>query len=69
MKRSLDGTHHHISREHLSHLAMFDYRHNTGKLSDAHRVHNLMGRVGGRRLTYKRVTADTLGGDLTEDVS
>ncbi len=30
MKRSIDGTHHHVSREHLDrYLAEFDFRYNT----------------------------------------
>jgi len=56
LKRSLDGTHHHVSREHLGrYLAEFDYRYSTRKLSDTARMNRLMGQVGGRRLTYKRV--------------
>ncbi len=57
LKRSIDGTHHHVSRAHLSrYLAEFDYRFSTRKLSDTARMHALMGRVASRRLTYKRVT-------------
>ena len=56
LKRSLDGTHHHVSVEHLPrYLAEFDYRYTTRKLSDTARMGRLMGQVGGRRLTYKRV--------------
>ncbi|HSH58873.1 MAG TPA: IS1595 family transposase [Acidimicrobiales bacterium] len=58
LKRSLDGTHHHVSVEHLPrYLVEFDFRHTTRKLSDAQRLHRLMGQVGGRRLTYKRVVS------------
>jgi len=54
LKRSLDGTHHHVSREHLHrYLAEFDYRYSTRDLSDTERMQRLMGRVGGRRLLYK----------------
>ena len=54
MKRSIDGTHHHVSRKHLDrYLAEFDYRYSTRKLSDTARTRMLMGRVGDRRLTYK----------------
>ncbi len=57
LKRSLDGTHHRVSREHLGrYLAEFDFRYSSRKLSDTQRMHRLMGQVGGRRLTYKRVT-------------
>lgn len=58
LKRSLDGTHHHVSRQHLPrYLAEFDYRYSTRDLSDTERMQRLMGRVGGRRLTYKPRTA------------
>ena len=54
LKRSIDGTHHHISREHLGrYLAEFDFRYSTRKLTDTARLGLLMGRVGGRRLTYR----------------
>ncbi len=56
LKRSIDGTHHRVSREHLQrYLAEFDFRYSTRKLDDGQRMHRLMGQVGGRRLTYKRV--------------
>ena len=56
LKRSIDGTHHRVSVEHLPrYLAEFDYRFSTRKMSDTARMQALMGRVGGRRLTYKRV--------------
>lgn len=57
LKRSIDGTHHHVSKVHLpGYLTEFDFRYSTRKMSDTHRMHFLMGHVGGRRLTYKRVT-------------
>ena len=56
LKRSIDGTHHHVSREHLSrYLAEFDMRYSTRKMSDQERFATVMGQVGGRRLTYKRI--------------
>lgn len=58
LKRSIDGTHHHVSREHLHrYLGEFDFRYSTRKLSDTERMCLLMGFVGGKRVTYKRVTA------------
>jgi transposase-like protein len=58
LKRSIDGTHHHVSVEHLDrYLAEFDYRFSTRKMSDTARMERLMGQVGGKRLTYKLVTA------------
>jgi transposase-like protein len=55
LKRSLDGTHHHVSREHLHrYLAEFDFRYTTCKLTDTERMGVLIERVGGRRLTYRQ---------------
>lgn len=57
LKRSIDGTHHRISVEHLPrYLAEFDYRFSTCDLSDTARMRALMGRVAGCRLSYKRIT-------------
>lgn len=54
LKRSIDGTHHHVSPEHLSrYLAEFDYRYSTRNLDDSARTRRLMGQVGGKRLTYR----------------
>jgi len=57
LKRSLDGTHHHVSTEHLGrYLAEFDYRYSTHFISDSQRMRGLIARTGGRRLTYKPLT-------------
>ncbi len=57
LKRSLDGTHHHVSRTHLArYLAEFDFRYSTRELTDAARMVELVGRVGGKRLTYRPVS-------------
>lgn len=57
LKRSLDGTFHHVSREHLHrYLAQFDYLYSTRKLSDSERMARLMGQARGRRLTYRPLT-------------
>jgi transposase-like protein len=57
LKRSIDGTHHRVSAEHLPrYLAEFDYRYSTRKMSDGDRMELLMAATGGRRLTYKRIT-------------
>ena len=43
--------------EHLRrYLAEFDFRYSTRKLSDTARMRLLMGRTGGRRLTYRPLT-------------
>lgn len=53
LKRSIDGTHHHVSKEHLHrYLAEFDFRYSTRTLSDSARMERLMAQVGGKRLTY-----------------
>ncbi len=58
LKRSIDGTHHHISRTHLPrYLAEFDFRYTTRKDTDTARLQLLMTQVGGRRLSYKPLTA------------
>lgn len=57
LKRSLDGTHHHVSREHLArYLAEFDFRFSTCKECDTARMHRLLTQVSGRRLTYRETT-------------
>jgi transposase-like protein len=58
LKRSLDGTHHHVSREHLDrYLTEFDWRYTTCKLTDSERMAGLLGQVGGRRLMYRQPAA------------
>jgi len=60
LKRSISGTHHNISPEHLSrYLSEFAFRHSTHTLSDTERMVRLMGQVPGRRLIY-RPLADNL---------
>jgi hypothetical protein len=57
LKRSIDGTHHHVSREHLHrYLAEFDFRYSTCKLSDSARMQEMIAQAGGRRLSYEPLT-------------
>lgn len=57
LKRSLDGTHHHVSTQHLPrYLAEFDFRYSTRKLSDTARLQMMMDNTEGRRLTYRPLT-------------
>lgn len=57
LKRSIDGTHHHVSTTHLPrYLGEFDYRYSTRRMDDGERMEALMGRTGGRRLTYNQIT-------------
>lgn len=54
MMRSLDGTHHHVSREHLHrYLAEFDLRYSTRKMTDTQLTGLIVRQAGGRRLTYR----------------
>jgi hypothetical protein len=54
LKRSLDGTHHHVSVEHLPrYLNEFDFRSTPRKISDTARMEKIVGQAGGRRLTYR----------------
>ena len=61
LKRSIDGTHHHVSREHLHrYLAEFDFRYtNRAGLgcNDADRADLLLAGVVGKRLTYRTIGA------------
>jgi transposase-like protein len=57
LKRSLDGTQHHVSVEHLPrYLAEFDFRYSTRELNDSERLRTLMDATGARRLSYKPLT-------------
>jgi transposase-like protein len=59
LKRSIDGTHHHVSVEHLPrYLGEFDFRYSTCKWTDTERMELLINRLDGKRLSYKRVTED-----------
>jgi transposase-like protein len=60
LKRSLDGTHHHVSREHLPrYLAQFDFLRSTYKLDDSDRMRIVLARAAGRRLSYKPLVGMT----------
>jgi transposase-like protein len=55
LKRSIDGTHHHVSREHLErYLAEFDFRYSTCKASDTERMMRIVEQTAGRRLAYQQ---------------
>ena len=58
LKRSLDGTHHHVSVEHLQrYLNQFSWLYTHCKATDSQRMRTLLGNVEGRRLTYKPMVA------------
>jgi len=54
LKRSIDGTHHHVSVDHMPrYLAEFSFRHTYRKDTDTERMARLVGRVGGRRISCR----------------
>jgi hypothetical protein len=53
LKRSLDGTHHRVSRKHLQrYVGEFDFRYSTRRMSDEARMGEIIGQLGGR-LPYR----------------
>jgi hypothetical protein len=58
LKRSINGTHHHVSIGHLHrYVREFDFRYSTCKMSDYGRMRTLAGQMEGR-LSYKRLAAN-----------
>jgi hypothetical protein len=58
LKRSLDGTHHHVSRKHLArYLGEFDFRYTTKEQNDGERMQKIIDQAAGRRLTYRPLVA------------
>lgn len=54
-KRSLDGTHHHISKGHTGlYFAELDYKYNTRKMSDGVRTNAGIVKMEGKRLMLRR---------------
>lgn len=54
-KRSLDGTHHHISRKHTDlYFAELDYKYNTRKDTDGGRTIEAIPRIEGKRLMLRK---------------
>lgn len=57
MKRSIDGTFHAVSREHLDrYVGEFSFRWNTRKDTDAERIQKMISGSVGKRLTYRPLT-------------
>lgn len=53
LKRSIDGTHHHVSEPHLHrYLGEFDFRYNTRKMGDGERMIKAIEQTTGKRLEY-----------------
>ncbi len=60
LKRSLDGTHHHVSEQHLHrYLAEFDYRYSARKMRDGERTVQAIRQAAGKRLRYEQAIAPT----------
>ncbi len=54
LKRSIDGTHHHVSPEHLHrYVNEFAFRYTTCHDADSVRLQQMIDQSAGRRLTYK----------------
>jgi transposase-like protein len=54
LKRSIDGTHHHVSEGHLDrYLAEFDWRYSSRIITDAERTELTIRKTAGKRLTYR----------------
>lgn len=59
LKRSIDGTHHHVTTAHLPrYLAEFDFKYSTRKLSDTARLQQMVDNAEGRRLSYRPLTGE-----------
>lgn len=60
LKRSLDGTHHHVSEQHLYRcLAEFDFRYAARKICDGERTVKAIRQAAGKRLKYQDSIART----------
>jgi len=54
LKRGINGTFHHVSKEHLHrYLSEFDFRYNRRKVSDHERTISAISGFEGKRLTYR----------------
>ncbi len=55
LKRSIDGTHHHVSAYHLHrYVSEFDYRYNTRKIDDSDRTITAIQKTTGKWLMYQK---------------
>lgn len=63
LKRSVDGTHHHVTEQHLDrYLAEFDLRYSTRKMGDTERTVLMIRKTAGKRLTYQQPVRDFTSG-------
>lgn len=57
-KRSIDGTHHHVSRQHLHlYVTELDFKYNTRKITDGQRTDKGIRGIEGKRLMMRRPKA------------
>jgi hypothetical protein len=58
LKRGIDGTYFHVSGKHLHrYLSEFDFRYSNRKINDGERSKKLIGKVSGKRLTYRSLVS------------
>jgi transposase-like protein len=61
LKRGVHGTFHHVSKKHLGRYCHeFSFRWNRRKINDGERCTSAIAQMGGKRLTYAKLTEDTL---------
>jgi hypothetical protein len=54
LKRSIDGTHHHVSERHLHrYVSEFNFRYNRRKIADGPRTEQAIRQAAGKRLMYR----------------
>lgn len=62
LKRSIDGTHHHVSAKHLArYVGEFDFRYNSRKIVDGERTERAIRQAAGKRLRYKQPVQEASG--------
>jgi len=73
MKRSIYGTHHHISHQHLArYLAERDFIYNNREklgVDDAQRMTKAAKGIVGKRLTYRRIGGQSKGQETSASLS
>jgi transposase-like protein len=61
LKRSIDGTYHHVSEKHLPrYLAEFDHRYNARTITDGERTVTAIRKMAGKRLRYRAVAVESV---------
>lgn len=61
LKRGINGTYFHVSGKHLHrYLSEFDFRYSNRKINDGDRSKKLIGKVAGKRLTYRDLVSPSL---------